>query len=113
VGEIGLEILEALAERFVVVQFQGPEWAEPGDERVAESAIELETPLDFRVALFAAEPVVGRQDAHGVAPEPQGIHHGLATEVMRAGVVRGIQVDQGQDLQGCGGSYAFPGEGTT
>src|SRR5581483_5958516 len=115
VDDVGLELLDAFHEGLIVVEFHGLHFVEAGDEGVAKGAVEIETALDIPAALVAGCAVVGDKNADCVPAEAEGLDHVFTMRVKSPGVMRRIEVGEGQDshvfaeMAAAGGTQAGSG----
>src|SRR5688572_15873047 len=65
---------------------------------MAVHSIEEQAAMRLFVALFSVQAVVGSQDEHGVAAEPEQLRYRLAPQIIRASVMRRIEIRQNQNF---------------
>ena len=63
-----------------------------------KSPVQHQSPLHVAAGLFGRHSMLGRQNLHLVAARPQVFHDGLAPEIVRARMVRRIQIGQRKNL---------------
>ena len=61
-------------------------------------AVEEQAAMNLLIALFCVQAVVGGQHEHGMAAEPKQLTNRLAPQIVRAGVVRRIEIGQNQNF---------------
>jgi len=96
--QVRLERRERFAQHQVVMELERAQFAIVGDPRVLIDAVQPQTALDLRPPLLGAQAVVGGQHANDLPAQLQPFGDVLAPEVISAGVVRRIQIDQDQNF---------------
>src|SRR6266516_3790766 len=98
VCQVGLKLGDCLAQGAVVALFESLQFSQPGHERMTEGAVEEQAAMNLLVALFGVQSVVGGQDEQGVTAEPEQLSYRLAPQIVRARVVRRIEIGQNQNF---------------
>lgn len=98
VDEVGLKGGDGLAEDFVILNFEGAQFAKAGDGLVLVDPVEEQATIHFRAALLVDHAVLGCQHVDGVSAEPQSIGLSLAAQIVGAGMVRGIKIGEDKNL---------------
>src|SRR5262245_1618263 len=98
VNQLGLKLGDGLAQGVMVALLEFLQLPEPSHERMPVGSIEEQAAMRLLVALFGVQAVVGSQGEHGVAAEPEQFRHRLAAQIVRASVMRWIEIGQNQNF---------------
>src|SRR6059036_2534124 len=92
VDQVRFKLRDCLPEDAIVAFLEFLQFPEPGHERMAECSIEEQAAMNFLVALFVVQTVVGSQNEQGMAAEPEQLSYRLAPQIIGAGVMRRIEI---------------------
>src|SRR5262245_50335460 len=101
-NHIRLESCHCLLQRLMIEHFELLQFAVASHQRMAERAVEVESPLDITTFLLVADAVRGGQHVDLMAARAKGLNERLAAHVIGAGVVRRVEVDENENLHDSG-----------
>ena len=98
VNQIRLKLGDCFAQGAVIAFLEFLQLPVPGHQRMTKGAVEEQAAVNLPVALFVVQAVVGGQNEQGMAAELEQFSYRLAAQIVRAGVVRRIEIGQNQNL---------------